>query len=356
MPHLTTAIFERETPAFVGAELDRLYGARYSSLQHFRLAGTADDASTYVARSDGAITAVFLYLRRGRVVRVLNEGIRVEPEQAAHFAACMFQRYPAVGAIHWHCVDAGAGAPLAPTQRLACAQDTVLVLPAGAAPYLASLGGSTRANIKLLLNKLKRQHPSWTFGAAERGDIDPADVREIIRLNRLRMESKGKVSTTGALEEERIVQAVAECGYVTTLRIDGRLAAGMVLFRQGSNFSLRVLAHAEAYDHCRLGLVCAFLSISACAALPGSALFYFGWGHEDYKIRLGGRQRELSSLLVYRSRWRALLAARLAWSVRLGGLAYRMRRRVLALPLAQWWRIRRIRQRQRRVVPAPASK
>lgn len=341
MPHVTTAIFERQAPAFVGAELDRLYGARYCSLLHFRDAGTLADASTYVARTDGVVTAVFLYARRRGVVRVLNEGIRVTPQDAAAFAAYIFARYPGVGAIQWHGVDTGAGAPAAPHQRLACAEDIVMALPASAAAYLASLGSSTRANVKLRLNRLKRAYPAWAFGVAERSGVDPAEVREIIRLSRLRMRSKGKISTTDNAEEERIVRTVAECGYVTTIRIDGQLCAGMVAFRQGSNFSMRVLAHADGYDAYRLGFVCAYLTISACAALPGSAMFHFGWGNEDYKFRLGGRLRELSTLLVYRSRWHALLAARLAWSVRWGGLVFRLRQRVL--PLLAWWRARRAR-------------
>jgi len=343
MSHITTASFEHEAPAFVGAELDRLYGTRYSSLRHFRVAGTAAAASTYVARTDGAVTTVFLYARRRGVVRVLNEGIRVEAGVAADFAADIFHRYPTVSAIHWHCVDTSAPVPGYPSQRLACAEDTVLPLPASAALYLASLGASTRANLKSRVNKLKREFPTFVFGVAERADVDPADVRHIIHLSRLRMQGKGKTSTIDAAEEERIVQAVAECGYVTTVHIGGQLCAGVVLYRHGSNFSARVLAHAPAYDRHRLGFVCAFLSISACAATPGSALFYFGWGRYDYKQHLGGRRRELATLVIYRSRWHALLQAPLAWSVRLGGLAFRWRHR--ALELQEWWRAWRQRRR-----------
>lgn len=342
MAKLTTTVFEHDTPAYASAELDRLYGARYASLWHFTVAGMAAGASTYVARCDGVITALLLYSRRHGVIRVLNEGIRLTTDVAASFAACMFQRYPGVVAIRWHCIEAGAAIPAYAQQRLAYAEDTVLALPAGAADYLTSLGDSTRANIKLRLNRLKRDCPTMTFTCHERGAVDPADVRDIIRLSRLRMAHKGKTSTIDAAEEERIVRAIAEYGYVTTVRIDGQLCAGVVLYRQGRNFSLRVVTHAAAYDSYRLGFVCTFLSISACADLPGSGLFNFGWGREDYKLRLGGRRRELSTLLLYRSRRHALLAAPLACWVRLSGLPYRLRQHALA----DWWRARRDRQRQ----------
>ena len=47
-----TVCYEHEIPPFVEAELDRLYGARFSSMRHFRIYGRLKNAHTSVRRAD----------------------------------------------------------------------------------------------------------------------------------------------------------------------------------------------------------------------------------------------------------------------------------------------------------------
>src|SRR3954467_15707666 len=71
------AIYNNEVPAFIEPDLDRLYGARYCSLAHFRIYAKLDGVSTYVVREGGVAKTVYLFRSEPHRAIVLNEGIRV---------------------------------------------------------------------------------------------------------------------------------------------------------------------------------------------------------------------------------------------------------------------------------------
>ncbi len=303
---------EHATPPFVEEELNRLYGGRYASLAHFRIYGHLTRASTYVARRDGSAgeaVALFLFRRRRRRVVVLNEGIRVGAEQATAFAAYMFARYTDADAVAFHFVETDALPIAFPYQRLPCGEDNMMPLPATVPAYLAGLGKSTKATLKHRLNKLKRDFPGFQFSVYEKDAVPPAYLCGILRLNRMRMDRKDKVSSIDAGEECCVIDYVKACGFVCVATIDGRLCGGAILYRLGQNFSARILAHEPAYDTHRLGFVCAYLAICECVQTAGGGVFYFGWGQSEYKYRLGAQARQLSYLVMYRSRLHVLRQA-----------------------------------------------
>ncbi|MES2742668.1 MAG: GNAT family N-acetyltransferase [Pseudomonadota bacterium] len=329
-PHVFSC-HEQEPPPFAEAELNRLYGARYACMAHFRIYGHLARASTYVARRGGPagqVAALFLFHRRRRRVAVLNEGIRVGAEQASAFAADVFARYPAADAVAFRFVETDAQPVAFPCQRLACGEDNVMALPATVAAYLAGLGKSTKATLKHRINKLKRDFPSFQLSVYEKEAVPPAYVGEILRLNRTRMHRKDKVSSIDAREERCVTEFVKACGFVCVATIDGRVCGGAIMYRLGQNFSARILAHEPAYDTHRLGFVCAYLAIGACIEAAGAGTFYFGWGQSEYKYRLGAQARELSYLVLYRSRLHMLrqAGAAMGWWAR--SLAFRCVRRV----------------------------
>jgi hypothetical protein len=321
---LSVSCYEGETPAFVARELDRLYGARYSSLAHFQIYGLAGQASTYVVRTQGEATTLYVYRRRKRQVCVLNEGIRVGRDEAVRFASHMFDIDKGVSAVAFNFVQTEDGDFSFPHQREVCAFDTVLALPATLEQYMESLGSSTRSTIKYRLNKIKREFPSFKFQVFERDEVDERQLRDIVRMNRARMSRLDKVSAIDAQEERRIISYVRECGFVGIATIDGRLCAGAVTYRLGRNFAARVLAHDPAYDQYRLGFVSAFLTIGECIRQGGSE-FCFGWGEGEYKTHLGATQRQLSHLVIYRSRWHALLNLGMVVRTAVAGFLFRAR-------------------------------
>ncbi len=316
-------------PAYVGHELDRLYGTRYACMPHFRHYGDMEGVHTYVVRAGDEALTVFLFRCEGRRVRVLNEGIRVGCEEADIFADYVFNVFPATDVIYFHFVETEPGKHQRPYLRAQCAQDLVLPLPATTQAYFESLGASTRKTLKNRINRLKREFPSFSYCVKECAEVDEQDVRTIIALNRVRMASLDKSSSIDAEEEERIVRYVQDCGFVIVLTIDGKLCAGAINYRIGRHFSARILAHDAHYDEQRLGFVCAYLAVCECIEHGAVANFYFGWGDNPYKFSLGAVPRPLSGVFIYRSLASRLRHAGMALKLVVASIKFRIRQGIL---------------------------
>ncbi len=312
-------------PDYAERELSRLHAGRYSSLAHFEIYGLIEHANTWVARHADQPMALLLYRRDGAIVRVLNEGIPLTPELARRFADDVFAQQPAPAAVLFRAVEmpAAPGAPL--VQRIACEQDSVLPLPADAGLYFDSLGTCTRNLLKNRLNKIRREHPSFTFHVAEQGQVDPQHVRAILQLHRQRHAGKRNAVEVDAAEEQRILQMVARCGLVGVVTIGGRCCAGSISYRNGGVVSARFLAHDSGYDAYRLGFLCAYLNCAFCVE-RGYKQLNFGWGKESYKFHLGARRRTLSDVLIYRNRAQRLRLAPLGLKLALRGWLFQLRR------------------------------
>lgn len=318
-----------DIPAYVAHELDRLYGTRYATMPHFRHYGDTQGVHTYVVRTNDEAVTVFLFRCVGPRVFVLNEGIQVGQEEASTFAAYVFNVFPATQLICFHCVETAAGGHRRPFVRMRVAQDLVLPLPPDCDSYFASLGASTRKLLRYRQNRLHRDFPSFAFHVSERDQVNEADVRAIINLNRARMAGLDKESSIDADEEERIVRYVRDCGFVAVATIDGKLCAGAINYRIGRNFSARILSHDPAYDEHRLGFICAYLSVCECIKQGRNANFYFGWGDNPYKYSLGAAPRALSRLLLFRSRMAMLRHAGMVLGTRVSGWKFGLRQALL---------------------------
>lgn len=304
---ISVVCHENEVPPFVAGELERLYGNIYASLVQLQAAGALSaDISTYVVRNGSHITSLFLFRRENRKVQVLNEGIAISGEELHRFADYIFSRYREVSIVIFHAVRPETGELAFPCQRFNCLEDIVLTLPATDTAYLNMLGGATRNYIKRYMNKATRSLPSFLHQEYVAQEVDPQHIRDIVALNRARMTEKGKVPGIDDSELERIIGLVRECGMVSVVMIDGRVAAGTVNYRVGRNYFLEVIAHDPKYNEYRLGTLCCYLTICACIARGGDE-YHFLWGKNEYKYRLLGVERALDHLAVYRSRGQFLL-------------------------------------------------
>jgi hypothetical protein len=318
-----------EAPAFLEQELNRLYGIRYSCLPRFKLYGSWDQVRAYVACRAGVAVAVFLFrCDNGRAV-VLNEGMKVSEEDVNRFASYLFRNHEGVSLVAFNYVETAALRFAFPFQRAPCGQDTVLELPPSAEAYTASLGRGTRLTLNHRLNRIRRDLPGFSFSVYENQEVPVRVIRDLIRLDRLRMERKGQVSQIDPAEEERIIAYVALCGFVSAATSDGKVCAGAITYRHGSNFTARMLAHDPAWGGYRLGFVCAYLTICECIKAGNSRYFYFGWGQDDYKQHLGGSDRQLVHLSLFRSRLHVLGNAGAALGALVDGCAFQLRRRLL---------------------------
>ena len=297
---LSFEYYENEVPAFVEAELERLYGNIFSSLTHFRVYGDAENAHTYVAREGGEMVAVFLFRRKNARVQVINEGMRIDESAGILFADYIFSRFRSVNSISFHAVETTIARLPFPCHRFNILEDIVLSMPDTIDKYQARLGKATQRYINRYLNKLKREFPSFCYEVYSGQEVQEQVVRDIVRFNRSRMADKNKISDQSEEETQRLFQLIQRCGFIGLIRLDGVVRAGTINFTSGKNYFLAMIAHDPAFNEYRLGTLCCYLTICECIARGGNE-YHFLWGQYDYKYRLQGVQRNLDHLVVYRS-------------------------------------------------------
>jgi hypothetical protein len=307
--NVTITYFDNEIPPSVEREMERLYENLFSSVAMVRAYGGTAGVSTYVARRRGKPVAIFLLRRERARILVLNEQIHVGADEVERLAHYLFARFKSVGAICFSAIDVPVHRFAFPFQRAHFTNDIVLALPDSAPQYLASLGKSTRQNIKYYLNRIQRDFPTFRHSVFESGAEGEHIFADIVRLNRARMSEKDKVCGVDDEEAQRLLALAQRHGLVSVVTINGQVCAGAICYRIGANFFLRVIAHDSQFNAYGLGLLCCYLAICECIARGGRE-FHFMWGREEYKYRLLGQQRDFDSLALYRSRLRMLLDGR----------------------------------------------
>lgn len=295
------SLYENEIPSFATAELDRLYGGRYASMRHFRIYDKLGNASTYVCRVDEKPVVILLFKIAKAMVRVLNESIHLPGPEIVRFTTFIFQRYRQVRSICFHAIDTPHEALPQPSKAIFHASDMWMVAPASVDAYLKGLDGKTRQNVVRCTRNIKRDFPSFAYQVLEREAVSEDAIRTIVEFSRARLAAKGEVSGDDEDEIRRVIQTTQECGLVGIATIDGRVCGGQVIYRFGDNFAYRVTGHDPLYDPYSLGFLGCYMG--ACACIERQArILYMGWGTLDYKFRLGGVQRDLHDVMVFRSR------------------------------------------------------
>jgi hypothetical protein len=335
LENISIWLFPGSVPQCVDGKLDQLYQHMYSSLAyHMAYGNITSDTSTYVVTKNGEIITVLLFRLESGRVRVLNEQFWITAEEIDRFAHYIFNACSSVNIISFPVIDTATGALSFPYRQSRCTHDIVLTLPDTAEEYLGSLGKSTRSYIKRYLNKLKRSFPSVSCNTYGNKEVSEQHIHDIIALSRARMAGKHKSSRFDDAETEKITRLARLCGLVSVITIDGQVCAGTINYRFGDSYFLTVIAHDPAYDRYGLGTLCCYLTICECIAQKGKE-YHFLWGPYEYKFRLGGIQRDLSHLAIYRSRLQLMLnggtALKLAYAGRVyetrNWLLHRMRRK-----------------------------
>jgi hypothetical protein len=326
----TTSVicYDNDIPDFVEAALERLYGDMFSSLPQLRTYGKlTQQTSTYVARNGDEIVTIFLFEHRNRRVKVINEGMKVSAEELRLFSDTIFARYKSASFIYFNGVEAPASQLPFPHQRLAWPCDLVLDLPPTSDEYLASLGKHLRYNIRRAITRLPAEHASFRMDFYGAADVQENHIREIIALNKTRMENVKRVYKRDQDEVQKVIDLCKSHGLVAVMSIDGRVCAGSVGFLVGDTHIGRIVSHDHKYDKYSIGTLCIFLCIRECIA-RGYKRFNFMSGNNEYKVMLGGRPRNLERILICRSSAQWLLNPDIAAGMLSEKLAYQAQQRV----------------------------
>jgi hypothetical protein len=327
----TISLYENAIPDFVEPELDTLYGHVFSSMAQFRVYDGIDgNTHTYVAQNGIRTTAILLFRHEGHRVNVLNEQIGMDAAEINRFVRHIFDTWADVDVVRFPAIQADGKQLAYPCQQFYRTEDIVLKLPPTPDDYLASLGKATRKNFKYHGNRLKRNFPQLEFEVLIDGRIRESHVRDIIELNRARMATKNKESEIDVAETERLTMLVRQSGLVSVMLLDGRVVAGTVCSRVGTNYFMHINAHDPAYDDARLGKLCCFMTICDCIARGGKE-FHFMWGRFEYKYLLLGVQQDYDELTIYRSHARMLLHGGSAFRIACSGYSREWKFRLLDL-------------------------
>ncbi len=333
---LASTFYRGSLPSFVWAGLEQLYHSSFCSHAHLEASGALGEVPwAWVARRDGQVVAVLLFVATRGTARVLNEVVTLEADCVEQFAQDLFRRFPRVGAIVLHAVELRGRCTLFPQLGHVCSEDFVLVLPSNRDDWLAGLSRQAREKLRYYHARCRRREPGLSFDILRGEQVGECHVQALLALSRARMEKKGVSFGIGSVEQGQLLALARARGMLVLLTLDGRICAGLLCSVTGDDVFMHVVAHDPTRDDLRLGLVACSVGIAGAIA-AGHARFHFLWGRYDYKLRLGGRERPLSSMVVYRNRLHGLLHPLLAWR-QLTGRARRA--------LAPWWRrIRNIRQ------------
>jgi len=300
---------ENEVPAFAHREIERLHGHLYCLPSYLEMSGQLSGACTYVVRQGGMPVTVLLYRREGREVHVLSEFVSLSAEDIRRFAEHMFHRYKGVTVVSFGRVRADVQRLPYPWHAVNYTEDMIVELPGSVKEYDARVGKNMRRNIKRYTNALQRDFPSYSYRVHVGAEVGEQEIRDIIRLSCIRMESKNIVPRFNEAETQWIVKFAQESGLVGIATIDGKVCAGAIGFRIGENYFMHVIAHDPKYNYYSLGIVCYYHTI--CEGIArGARRFHLLQGRYGYKYRLLAERHDIRHIDVYRSTLQAALHSR----------------------------------------------
>ena len=292
--------YVNEIPPFIDDELARLYGHVHSSRVFFETSRPTDDVNTYVAWTGGRVSALLVFRVWNGVADVLNEFITISGSEVRRFADYIFASFGGVRAIRFQAVQTAAEALPYPVQRHNSKENWVVDLPETPEEYTKQLAKSLRDRIGRYTRKTLKDYPSYRCDFYEREDIPEDCIRDLIKLSEARIRSKKKIFGIDEQETQRIIRLAKRCGMMNVTRIDGRLCAGMITYRVGSEYLAEVLAHDPDYNIYKLGTLCCHATICETIA-RGATKFHLGGGRQDYKAQFLAVCQDMDRLVIHRS-------------------------------------------------------
>lgn len=306
---ISISCLENEVPAFAVDEIERLHGHLYCLPSYLEMTGQLAGAGTYVVRRDGTPVTVLLFRREKNEVVVISEFVTLTAEDIQRFAKYMFGTDKSVKVVSFSRVRADVRRLPYPWQAVNHTEDMIVTLPDSVQEYDARVGKNMRRNIKRYTSALKRDFPTYSYRLCVAGQVSEQDIRDIIRLSCIRMESKNIVPRFNEDETQWIVRLATQCGLVGVATIDGRVCAGAIGFRIGDNYFMHVIAHDPLYNSYSLGIVCYYHTICE-GIVRGAKRFHLLQGRYGYKYRLLAERHDIQHIDIYRSRLQAIAHSR----------------------------------------------
>lgn len=281
------------------AELPGLYGSLFSTREWF--AAFEDWRPCGVCRLDDPRHVLVLGREGAGAVRVYNKTFAMEPVDAERACRAIFRAMPGLRRIHLN-VSFPPGELRLPSRELGYTDHYVIDLPPSMADYEDALGKSTRRNLRLYENRLRRAHPDVQTTTFVPGDQASGLLDLIVEWKIARFSARGRTTYWETREREYtgLLSLLSHLGEAQVTAIDGRAAAIVLLFFVGDGAFAQEWAHDPRYESLHLG----FVTLKEAVRLAidrGSRRMDLLWGNGPYKERFGATPRRNTSLSVFPS-------------------------------------------------------
>ncbi len=286
-------------PPFAERGLEELYESLYASLPQLQCDNLAR-VHTYAAWRDGELSALLLYCLDGPRIRVINEGMRVPPEELDRFADTLFAHYAKVSVISLHAQSISDRTPQRPYARMAVTEDIVIDLPDNEQSYLAQLGKSSRKSLKQHLSRSQHELPDFHHSVVVGEEISETLVDQIIGFNHARMAQKQRRSAIDEKARAHLIRLMRARGWVGVIRTHDRICGGTLACRFGDAVYSIVNAHDPQYDGYSMGNLSRHFLINA-SIRAGARRFHLLGGQLATKRNALARRHKLYEIRLYRS-------------------------------------------------------
>ena len=287
-------------PPFVEQGLDGLYGSLYASFPQLQC-DTLAQVHTYAAWRDDQLSALLLYCVNGSHIRVINEDMRIPPEELDRFANRIFAHHARASVISLHAQSISGRTPRRPFARMAVTEDIVIDLPDNEQSYLAQLGKSSRKSLKQHLSRAQHELPAFHHTIVTGEAISENLVDQIIGFNHARMAQKQRNSAIDEKARTHLMRLMRARGWVGVITTRDRICGGTLACRFGDAVYSIVNAHDPQYDEYSMGNLCRHLLINA-SIRAGARRFHLLGGQLSTKRNALGRRQKLYEIRLYRSR------------------------------------------------------
>lgn len=211
-----------------------------------------------VLEGERLVTILFFHIEKKRVI-VLNEADQVTGAELEDFSRYVFHHFARVNRI---CFHAQRRYIHCPDLRGARNRASRFILPTKASVRLEEATRFNRLSVTYFLQRLKRDHPGFGFECYADEAIQPEHCRTLLRMNCLQLVNRKEKDEPLDEASEEMIRIAQVAGLVCLLRIDGRIAAGVICRCVGGEWRISCLAYDPRLKAYGLGMLC--LYFAAC--------------------------------------------------------------------------------------------
>jgi hypothetical protein len=311
-PTVTLELIRGELPAAIERAAIDVADGPYTSLLQTRAFEPEIVSALHhlVIRHDERVVSVLSFTPAPRALTVVNEAVMLDNVVLGRAVNRLFDEYPAVSRIEFRRLHDLNRRTLGgrPVRRISTTSENFVIdLPPTVEEYQSRFVPRTIKKMRNYDRRIRDEFPGVSLDIVEGPSIGATLIKDMARLNDLRMHVKGGYSLIDAQYAEQLLALSQRCGVAFVYRTTDRVLGGTVNTRVGRNWSLQLIAHDPACDHLSLGSLALMRTIEFAIG-SGATSFHLLWGRNAYKDRFGGRPVPLTDLHVYRSRAAAVLA------------------------------------------------